>query len=295
MASRINALLGIIFPIIIIISVIATLTAEPGSANEKEIIYAEKFNFGGVEIRYMLVEGFKLKSENLVVYIDPYGLTNYDSPFLEPADYIIITHGHSPHYSLADIALISGEETVVIDFMSVRTWDTKEFESVSFEFVPMYNINKYRDNGQLYHPPGSGKGVIVEFGSTRIYHAGDTDRIPEMKDIVTDIALLPVSGLAWMTPEEAAGAVEDLNNASDLQYAIPMHYTGTQGTLNDARRFSELANCDVVILDSIWGWETAIESSTNSKPNSEISGWGLPILLVTMLVIIARSRTRRIS
>ncbi len=80
--------------------------------------------------------------------------------------------------------------------------------------------------------------------STRIYFAGDTDRIPEMKDFDADIALLPVSGTYVMTAEEAAGAALDINP----KVAIPMHYITVVGTKNDAEKFKELLEGKIEVV-----------------------------------------------
>ncbi|MHA2225257.1 MAG: MBL fold metallo-hydrolase [Candidatus Hodarchaeales archaeon] len=282
------------FAILIIVTFSIALMIEidnsvaQGLDNEKKVIYAEEFHFNDVDIRWIENEGFKLKSNNIVVYIDPINVYWTDSPHFEVADFIIITHNHAPHYSRSDIPLLSDEETILIkfsivgstyanDIYSVVPGDRLDFENISFEFVPMYNTNKFRPTGELYHLQNNQSiGVIVDFGTVRIYHAGDTDRIPEMKSILTDIALLPVSGFAWMSAEEAAGAVDDLKISSNLKYAIPMHYGGSySGSLNDAVEFSELANCSVVILESVSDWYdwnflwTIISSSANS---TSISG-----------------------
>lgn len=78
--------------------------------------------------------------------------------------------------------------------------------------------------------------IICSLNGVRIYHAGDTDVIPEMKKIRTDIALLPVSGTYVMTAEEAAEAALAIKPA----LAIPMHYGSIVGTEKDAIRFEEL-------------------------------------------------------
>jgi L-ascorbate metabolism protein UlaG (beta-lactamase superfamily) len=84
---------------------------------------------------------------------------------------------------------------------------------------------------------------------TRIYHAGDTDNIPEMKDIKVDVALLPVSGTYVMTPTEAIEAAEIIKP----QLAIPMHW-GTNlgggrmlGSKADAEEFQKGVSCKVEI------------------------------------------------
>jgi L-ascorbate metabolism protein UlaG (beta-lactamase superfamily) len=79
---------------------------------------------------------------------------------------------------------------------------------------------------------------------TRVYHAGDTDFIPEMKNIKCDVALLPVSGTYVMTAEEAAEAAAAINP----KIAVPMHYAAIVGTDGDAERFKSLVkNCQVEI------------------------------------------------
>jgi len=222
----------------------------------------EPLSYQGVDIWWLVVGGFKLKFENTVVYIDPFEIADLNDSFIEPADYVIITHDHGPHFSLPDINKITDADTIsivsripsfrIMEDYTVYPWDTLEFADVSFEFVPSYNVDKFRESGQLFHPPSfDSVGVIVDFNGTRIYHSGDSDNIPEMRNINTDIALLPVSGYAWMTPSEAADAIEAIQISSDLQYAVPMHWGHNRGSRWHAERFAELANCTVVILDRL--------------------------------------------
>ena len=70
----------------------------------------------------------------------------------------------------------------------------------------------------------------------RIYHAGDTDLIPEMSSIQADIALLPVNGKYIMIADEAVQAAQKIRP----QVVIPMHYgAGMAGTIKDAHRFRD--------------------------------------------------------
>ena len=93
-------------------------------------------------------------------------------------------------------------------------------------------------------------GFIVGIGGVRIYHAGDTDFIPEMNNIETDIALLPVSGTYVMTADEAIQAARAINP----KVAIPMHYGAIVGDQTDAERFRDqlAGTIEVVILDREW-------------------------------------------
>jgi L-ascorbate metabolism protein UlaG (beta-lactamase superfamily) len=247
-----------------VIGSLITLSSLQETSNDYEVIYADFFDYEGIEIRWLDIAGFQIKSEEIVVYVDPINIEEYyfslnsssqietHNVDLEKADHVVITHSHSPHSSGGDIQKVSDNETEVI---SGNPGDVLQFDNITFEFVPAYNIDKYRPSGVLFHPPSfNWVGVIIDLGGVRIYHAGDTDRIPEMKSIETDIALLPVSGYAWMDPTEAAGAVKDIKESSDLKYAVPMHYGfSSLGSEANAVRFSELANCDVVILEPMFG------------------------------------------
>ncbi|MFX0015905.1 MAG: MBL fold metallo-hydrolase [Candidatus Hermodarchaeota archaeon] len=231
--------------------------------NQKAIIEAgEQFQYSGVSIRWYLSEAVKLNSSELIVYIDPIEIHVHE----EPADFIIITHNHAPHYSPNDIEKLTDPHTIIIsspqtpgDYI-VRPGDVLSFDGIDFEFVPAYNIHRFRPNGEPYHrPEDDGLGVIIDFGMVRIYVAGDTGPIPEMATIETDIALLPVGGLSIMNATDAAVAVELIKNSSDLMYVIPFHYgyngiTDDAGSISDAFMFRDLVNCSVVMLDSLEIW-----------------------------------------
>jgi L-ascorbate metabolism protein UlaG (beta-lactamase superfamily) len=90
-------------------------------------------------------------------------------------------------------------------------------------------------------------GFVVNIGGVRLYHAGDTDFIPEMREVDTDIALLPVSGTYVMTADEAIQAAEAINP----KVAIPMHYGAIVGDKSDAAQFRDqlAGKIEVVILE----------------------------------------------
>ncbi|MHA1960492.1 MAG: MBL fold metallo-hydrolase [Candidatus Thorarchaeota archaeon] len=223
--------------------------------------------YEGVEIHYLRYAGFKLKFENTVVYLDPYKIDGIDDPILELADFVFVSHAHLTHCSAVSIDHVRNDDTILISSQDaataenetnkrsvvadyvVRPGDSLEFEGVSFEFVPMYNVVSSR---LWAHPVElEDVGVIVVFGTTRIYFAADSDRIPEIMNITADIALLPVSGYAEMSAEEAAEAVEDLKMSSNLAYAVPMHWDSFTGSIFDAYTFYNQANCTTVILEPI--------------------------------------------
>lgn len=175
------------------------------------------------------------------IYIDP-----YDLPAGAPsADMILITHEHFDHYSKEDVAAITKPETRVVSISSVakeigdhvivvKPGDRIDVDGFRIEAVPAYNVNK------KYHPRSAGHvGFILTVDGVRIYHAGDTDLIPEMSSLTVDIALLPVSGTYVMTAEEAIQAAGCIRPS----LAIPMHYGAIVGNSSDAERF--IAGCSV--------------------------------------------------
>lgn len=186
-------------------------------------------------IHWLGHDTFKIVGEK-VIYIDPFQIKKKDT-----ADIILITHEHRDHCSSADVEKVSGEKTVIIatpdcagklsgDVRFMKPGDNITVDGISIEAVPAYNTNK------KFHPKGNNWiGYIFTLNGKRIYTAGDTDRIPEMKGIDVDIALLPVSGTYVMTAEEAVEAAIDINP----KVAIPMHYDSVVGSIDDAKRFAQ--------------------------------------------------------
>ena len=124
----------------------------------------------------------------------------------------------------------------------MRPGDRLTVKGVDIEAVPAYNVNKE------FHPKNAEMlGFIVTIDGVRLYHAGDTDFIPEMNGLKVDIALLPVSGTYVMTADEAVQAAQ----AIELKVAIPMHYGAIVGEKSDAENFrGQLAGkIEVVILE----------------------------------------------
>ncbi|MEW6337227.1 MAG: MBL fold metallo-hydrolase [Acidobacteriota bacterium] len=172
-----------------------------------------------------------------VVYVDPFQLAG--SP--PEADLILVTHDHFDHLSPDDIAKVRGARTVVAGPREVAAklagveviaaGETRALAGATVRAVPAYNTHK------KFHPKADGKlGFVVTVGGVTVYHAGDTDVIPEMTGLAPDVALLPVSGTYVMTASEAAEAARTIRP----RIAIPMHYGAIVGSDSDARTFATL-------------------------------------------------------
>ena len=204
------------------------------------------FEYNKLSITWCGHAGFKIIYGNMKVYIDPYKLSkSYEK--ISDADIVLITHNHFDHLSIEDLKNIINERTVIVsaqeclsqlkslkvkESIGIDPHNSVKVDDLRIETIPAYNIDKD------FHPKNDKKiGFIVEFGNDRLYHTGDTDIIPEMKDTNPTIVLIPVSGTYVMTAEEASRAVNELINP---KIAIPMHYGTIVGNKEDAIRFSEL-------------------------------------------------------
>jgi L-ascorbate metabolism protein UlaG (beta-lactamase superfamily) len=203
-------------------------------------------------IHWLGHDSFRLDGSS-TVYIDPWKL----GAGAVPADLILITHDHYDHFSPDDIAGLSTPRTTLIGPASVTAkvdgvaavtlcaGETATVGGVTVAAVAAYNIDKFRQPGEVFHPrTAGGLGYIVELDGRRIYHAGDTDAIPEMRDVRCDVALLPVSGTYVMTAEEAAEACRMISAAA----VVPMHFGDIVGTAADAARFEGLCGTPVTVL-----------------------------------------------
>ena len=106
-------------------------------------------------------------------------------------------------------------------------------------------IEHLEECGGLLCPECKGYvGFIITVDGVRIYHAGDTDVIPEMSEYRTDIALLPVSGKYVMTVEEALEAAEIIGPKT----LIPMHIGRGIGSMDEANRLENESTITVKLL-----------------------------------------------
>jgi L-ascorbate metabolism protein UlaG (beta-lactamase superfamily) len=201
--------------------------------------------------------GFRVRAARTTIYIDPYRV----AADAAPADLILVTHGHYDHFSPRDIETIWHKGTWLIAPAAVaeqvggRVMSIAPGEVIDPEFahglsvraVAAYNTSKRNADGNVFHAREAGwVGYDLNIRGERVYHAGDTDVIPEMDRLTgVDVALLPVSGVYVMTAQEAAEAARRIQP----RVAVPMHWGSHIGTEADARAFADKAPVEVRILE----------------------------------------------
>ena len=191
----------------------------------------------GKEIRFyaLMHSCIHIIYNGMEIQIDPVAklrdrTVNYAA--MPKADYIFVTHEHGDHYDPATLKLLSKDKTLIV--MNKRCADmfgsgkvmkngdkmqiAKDFK---VEAVPAYNITEGR---QQFHPKDRDNGYIITIDGLRIYIAGDTEDIPEMKDIKNiDIAFLPCNQPYTMTPEQLLAAAKIIKP----KVLFPYHYGQT--------------------------------------------------------------------
>lgn len=177
------------------------------------------------------------------IYVDPVGGVDLFAGLPTP-DLILVTDIHGDHFNAETLSAIATPQTVIVapaavveqlpaslmrQTTTLANGQTRMFDDVGVEGVPMYNLTEDR---LQFHAKGRGNGYVVTVGGTRVYIAGDTEDIPEMRALRNiDVAFIPMNLPYTMTEEQAASGV----NAFDPEVVYPYHYLGS-----DVEKFKRL-------------------------------------------------------
>ena len=217
----------------VLVSILAIFWGGAAMAQEKFETDVFKTSAGDLKITFLGHGTLVFHFGGKVIHVDPYGeVADYTQ--LPKADIILLTHEHRDHLDLKALNIIRAEKTLVVltstcakqveGGMVMKNGDVKSIGGLKIEAVPAYNIVHKRDTGQPYHPKGIGNGYVITFGDKRVYVAGDTENIPEMKTLKgIDIAFLPMNLPFTMTPEMVADAAK----AFKPKILYPYHYGDT--------------------------------------------------------------------
>ncbi len=172
--------------------------------------------------------GFMMEINGKNVYIDPFRIRAE----MPKADIVFITHTHFDHFNEEALGkIVTGKTQFVAPketasklsgkkVLAVEPEREYEIEGIGFSTVRAYNTNKE------FHPKANDwVGYVIDANGVKVYHAGDTDVIDEMKSVSADIALLPAGGHYVMTVDEAASAAKLIH----AKAFVPMHYRALLG------------------------------------------------------------------
>ncbi|MCX8182373.1 MAG: MBL fold metallo-hydrolase [Candidatus Methanomethyliaceae archaeon] len=180
-----------------------------------------------VTIRWLGHAAFQIKGKDKIIYID----LGKDAKPYDKADLLLATHSHWDHFDPKVIESVMKEGTIIIapkdcaqkmkaKVKTVEPGDSLKIDNIEVSTVHAYNVKRYRSPGVPFHPKGFGVGYILTIEGKKIYHAGDTDFIPEMMGFKgVDVAILPTGNTYTMDNSEAAEAAVTISP----KIAIPMH------------------------------------------------------------------------
>ena len=220
------------------LSLVLSMPAEAKETFETDFIDTGD---GGLMITFVGHGTLMFLYNGAVIHVDPVS-READYAKMPAADLILITHEHGDHLDPKALEQIKRENTVIVlngksaekinEGIVMKNGDVKTVQGVKIEAVPAYNIVSKRASGEPYHPRGIGNGYVITLGGKRVYVAGDTENIPEMKELKNiDIAFLPMNLPYTMSPEMAADAAR----AFRPKVLYPYHYGST-----DVKQLAEL-------------------------------------------------------
>jgi len=184
-----------------------------------------------VFIKWLAHASFQIKAEGKIIYVD---LEEYGKAS-EMANLILVTHSHTDHCDPSKIKKVRGKDTVIIapkdcvskiggNVKTLKPGKETTVDGIRVKAVDAYNIKRFRSPRNPYHPKDFGVGYLITVEGKTIYHAGDTDFVPEMRQLgYVDVALLPSGDTYTMDNLEAAEAAIAINP----KIAIPMHRWNT--------------------------------------------------------------------
>lgn len=179
-----------------------------------------------VSVKWLGHASFKVEMGDNIIYIDP-----YEGEYKDKADLILVSHSHYDHFDTSKIKNGRRDDTLVIapndcaskiegNVKSLKPGEKFSINNITVEAVEAYNYKRFKSPSNPFHPKGFGVGYLVTMEKKTIYHAGDTDFVPEMKSLKNIyLALLPSGGTYTMDNQEAIEAALTIKP----KFVIPMH------------------------------------------------------------------------
>ncbi len=219
-------------------------------------LVAQKTSFDNIHFTPIEHGTFVMEVPTATIFVDPVGDIKRFSRWGKPG-IILITDIHGDHLDTELVKKLKDNNTkivapkAVIDKLGMgdilNNGETIEIDSIKIEAIPMYNLT---DERSKFHKKGRGNGYVINTAQKRIYISGDTEDIPEMRNLNNiDYAFVCMNLPYTMTVEQAASAVLEFKP----KVAIPYHFRGSNG-LSDVEKFKQLVSKDTVIETMILKW-----------------------------------------
>jgi L-ascorbate metabolism protein UlaG (beta-lactamase superfamily) len=211
------------------------------------------------DIKWLGHASFSFVDQNgqRIYYVDPFDLK---LSALEKADLVFITHAHQDHFSIPDLQKVLKEDTIVIappdilgqiyrgENLKLKVEPNKSYEVKGFKFQTLPAYNNHPDKLSFHPKENNWVGYIFELNGKKIYHAGDTDFIDEMKNLKSlnlDVAMLPIGGKFTMDVEEASHAANEIA----AKITVPMHYRRLNQNYQELEeKFKNLVTASQVVV-----------------------------------------------
>jgi L-ascorbate metabolism protein UlaG (beta-lactamase superfamily) len=207
-----------------LVSAMALFTAYAQKKYEEDVI---KTSGGDLKITFIGHGTLMFRYDGKVIHVDPVSMYA-DYATLPKADLILVTHEHPDHLDSKAIQAASTTNTTLVTNQAsannlpnatvMKNGDARTVSGIKVEAVPAYNFDK------PFHPKGNGNGYVLTFGDKRIFVAGDTENVPEIKALKNiDVAFLPMNQPYTMTPDQVA----DVARAMQPKVLYPYHFGNT--------------------------------------------------------------------
>lgn len=235
--------LPLLFPLLLMVS----------CTTQERIAGSDKIptDAGPLQIKPVLHSSFVMQWNDLTIYVDPHGGAENYRAFPTP-DIILITDIHGDHLDLETLDSIDLTQSKFVapeavaqelpghyhDQLTVMANDEEAVvKGLAITAIPMYNLPESDD---AYHPRGRGNGYVVEIGGKRIYVSGDTEDIPEVRNLENiDVAFLCMNLPYTMSVEQAVATTLDFQP----KIIYPYHFRGQNG-YSDVEAFKSMVNAE---------------------------------------------------
>ncbi|MCP4756424.1 MAG: MBL fold metallo-hydrolase [Proteobacteria bacterium] len=199
---------------------------------------------------------FVMQWNSKTIYVDPVGGAKAFEN-VPPPDLVLLTDTHPDHLNVGTLKAVTTENTQLVipsaaskqtaglnrETTILANHETANLLGMSIEAVPMYNLTQKRS---IFHPKGRGNGYLLTMGGKRIYIAGDTEDIPEMRKLKNiDLAFVCMNLPYTMDVKQAADAVLEFKP----KIVYPYHYRG-----QDTQLFKKLVAKDNGIQVRLRNW-----------------------------------------